>query len=49
MRHNLIDPYTPGRGYYECRTCTHRVVSEDRLTTCPACGAGVRNLAVPRE
>ncbi|RCU48011.1 rubrerythrin-like domain-containing protein [Haloplanus salinus] len=49
MRHNLIDPYTPERGYYECRGCTHREASEDRLTACSICGADVRNLAVPRE
>jgi len=49
MRHNLIDPYTPAQGYYECRACTHREASGDRLTACPACGAEVRNLAVPRE
>ena len=49
MRHNLIDPYTPERGYYECRSCTHREASEDRLMACPTCGADVRNLAVPRE
>jgi len=49
MRHNLIDPYTPGQGYYECRACTHREASVARVTTCSACGAAVRNLAVPRE
>jgi Zn finger protein HypA/HybF involved in hydrogenase expression len=49
MRHNLTDPHTPERGYYECRTCTHREASEDRLTACSACGGDVRNLAVPRE
>jgi rRNA maturation endonuclease Nob1 len=49
MRHNLIDPYTPERGYYECHGCTHREASEDRLTACSICGADVRNLAVPRE
>ena len=49
MRHNIIDPYSPDGGYYECRTCTHREASEDRLMACPACGADVRNIAVPRE
>ncbi|MFC7174334.1 rubrerythrin-like domain-containing protein [Haloplanus litoreus] len=49
MRHNRIDPYTPDGGYYECLSCAYRESSEDRLTTCPACGADVRNLAVARE
>jgi len=49
MCNNLIDPYSPSRGYYECRSCGHRETSEERLTTCSACGSDVRNLAVPRE
>ncbi|AZH26309.1 rubrerythrin-like domain-containing protein [Haloplanus aerogenes] len=49
MRHNLIDPYSPEGGYYECRSCAHREASDERVTACPECGSDVRNLAVPRE
>jgi len=49
MWNNLIDPYDPDTGYYECRACGHRETSEERLTACPVCGSTVRNLAVPRE
>lgn len=43
------DPYSPDRGYFECRDCNTRVASEDRLEDCPDCGNDVRNLAVARE
>ncbi|SNR51093.1 rubrerythrin-like domain-containing protein [Halorubrum vacuolatum] len=51
MTRNLtsIDPYSPSTGYYECRLCSFRLRSDDRVERCPECGGAVRNIAVPRE
>jgi len=49
MCNNLIDPYSPGSGYYECQSCAYREASDGRVTACPECESDVRNLAVPRE
>jgi Zn finger protein HypA/HybF involved in hydrogenase expression len=43
------DPYTPERGYFECRDCNTRVTTENRIEDCPDCGSDVHNLAVARE
>jgi Zn finger protein HypA/HybF involved in hydrogenase expression len=44
-----IDPYSPELNYFECRDCGTRTTSENRLTTCGACGGQLENIAVPRE
>ncbi|MFB6101278.1 MAG: rubrerythrin-like domain-containing protein [Haloplanus sp.] len=49
MSHSRIDPDSPNRGYYECRSCAHRETSAAHLTACPECGAATRNRAVSRE
>jgi Zn finger protein HypA/HybF involved in hydrogenase expression len=43
------DPYTPDRGYFECRDCNERVATTERLEDCPDCGSDLQNLAVARE
>jgi rRNA maturation endonuclease Nob1 len=44
-----VDPYSPERRYYECRSCGERWTSDDPVPACESCGGNVRNIAVPRE
>ncbi len=43
------DTYSPDTYYYECQDCRWRETREEPVGTCPRCGGGVRNIAVPRE
>ncbi|MDS0239868.1 MULTISPECIES: rubrerythrin-like domain-containing protein [unclassified Haloferax] len=49
LNNSVIDDYRSTEGYYECRSCRTRTVSETHLSSCPDCGGSVRNIAVARE
>ncbi|MDX5989403.1 rubrerythrin-like domain-containing protein [Haloferax mediterranei ATCC 33500] len=49
VHNSVIDDYHATEGYYECRSCRTRTVSETHLPMCPNCGGSVRNIAVARE
>jgi Zn finger protein HypA/HybF involved in hydrogenase expression len=44
------DSYTPSEEQqFECVDCLERVVSDDRVDTCPECGSTMVNVSLPRE
>ncbi|WP_416839718.1 rubrerythrin-like domain-containing protein [Haloferax sp. DFSO52] len=49
MYNSLTGGWTVSGGYFECRSCGTRTVSERFLAVCPNCGGSVRNIAVARE
>ncbi|WP_411968558.1 rubrerythrin-like domain-containing protein [Haloferax sp. YSSS75] len=49
IHNSVIDGYSASEGYFECRSCGSRTVSQNHVAACPSCGGSVRNIAVPRE
>ncbi|WP_157532948.1 rubrerythrin-like domain-containing protein [Haloferax profundi] len=49
VHNSTIDNYRATEGYFECRSCGSRTVSDAHLGSCPSCGGLVRNIAVARE
>ncbi|SEO82287.1 hypothetical protein SAMN04487948_105336 [Halogranum amylolyticum] len=49
LHNTALDPYTPERRYYECRSCGHRTTSPTHVATCPECDGEVHNIGVARE